>query len=1695
MSSVDGESNVSGGSEQVSANTLSGHGPADPAAEGGAERPSSELRHIIEEEQKELGAKAAEDTNGTSFHGYRKVKEQEDAASEGSSTPLPRRGPLTGPMSPEGSISTPDDTPSIQGSALSSPSSSTPPSFAAFQRARPAPLQPFERRFSARITSSSSLGSPRADSPAFLNAHSRQSSLSSQIFQTQDESETPQPPWEVVRWTKLRKISGQAFSELGKRNFGRPTCLAVASSIILGTSKGLILVFDYHQTLKSIIGPGTKAIESGAVTALAISADHSTVAGGHSSGNIFTWELARPAKPFLHIPPLAKSELENRQSDGHVSDVSVFHLGFLGTRHTALVSADEGGMAFSHLATRGLGAMGRTVKTTRILGRYPPSPNTPEPARKASSVLAFSPLPLGNVEQPTDTLGLTALLTPYLLVIVSTTPIAETQHKATRPKELAPHGTLSGCLAWFPAVKLKNASGHDEQGVSKTKLVYCWSNILTVLDVDAQEHPEKNKPPILHFQPRSRWRAEEAIVAVQWLSRSVIGVLTISQQLVILEDNSLRQTDSYDLIQKHIFHQDLFSRQLHSVVEQHDERDDSLHGVVADAFYMSFRAFKGRLFLLGFNDVSIGTLSNWADRLLALMEEGDYIGALELATAYYNGDADKLTVGLPSDDEARQALVQEKLVDMLSASLRYTFSRNWSEYDETSRLQLVALSTASFNACLSMDEMDFLFEDVFEAFQGASLLEIFFDVLEPRIVEEEITSVPPDVLKDLITHYASHGRADRLEELICRLDTSTIDINQVTILCRQFNLYDALIYVWTRSLRDYITPLIDLLKIIATLSSDSNHDGAPYEQLMASAMKTFPYLAYTLTGRIYPGGVPLEDEEADEAKAALYSYIFSGKAVEWPKGSREVFSPPADSDDSFPYLRLILRFDTGSFMSMLNEAFEDSYLNGDQASSPNGTANAMTFERSSARRPTRQYILNILLGVMSDGQFDPEDTIYFYMFIARNLPKFPQYIILPGSTLHKLLEGLCDYPSEAVADDCQLSVEYLLSVYHPPDIDSLVPLFERAGFHRVLKAVFRNAKQHARLLEAYLNDPDDRSAVFDCIRDISRPNRGLSKKQTGDIHAVILRHALELATVDAARTARTIRTHTPALLAGVLDKLDSDPHLQFQYLRALLEPERQSGLGQSSLPPEAPAAAFVERFVQLMCKYEPGHVAEYVGLLRSGNLRLDKVLPAMESSGVIDAAVVLMAQDGLVRDAMNRLSKHLGTLETALVGLLEESGNSPDTANTEEAAADLLEAVHKYTKIGVWLCQGQTRAKKQVNGGKRPRVNGIRDFEKELDLDEVLWLDLLDAVVLMTKEVATAITQINPKTPPASTLDTAKISNSLRTNVQNTFSALLACMATAEAPKPLTHSAAIAAARKHHTPAAAGQPSPSFLRILRAFLTRASRASPSLSDLRTVLGSIFAAYAFESTILALANAFLDKDVFARLQDVTLRRGRGWRPKGNVCEGCRRRVWGPGVEGGARIWDEWERREKAAWRKRWERDVQRRGGEEGARARRGKGKAEPVEDEVDEDNVASDDGAGNGNGNGSGSAQSASASANGSGDAVGAGNGNGGTAAIVAGGGARKNSSNNDLAPVALQPLVVFACRHLWHRRCLESELAQLRQNYAEAAAAAGEDNAVVKAKLEAEDADGEDGRFRCAICVKLRPVGSAGGGAGGDADD
>ena len=219
--------------------------------------------------------------------------------------------------------SIPDDTPSLRGSLLSSPGRK---SISDFKKDH---LSCSFRSFCSHLKGVSRLGHQPQDhpllvegTPHFLTSHSRQVSISSQISQISSQqgsvgTETPQAPWDVIRWTKLHKITGHAFSDAGKRNFGRPTCLAVSALIAVGTSKGLILGFDYHQTLKVIIGQGTKATECGSITALAIAADYSTIAAGHANGHIFTWEINRPSQPFLRIPPLDISSLKRQEhADG-----------------------------------------------------------------------------------------------------------------------------------------------------------------------------------------------------------------------------------------------------------------------------------------------------------------------------------------------------------------------------------------------------------------------------------------------------------------------------------------------------------------------------------------------------------------------------------------------------------------------------------------------------------------------------------------------------------------------------------------------------------------------------------------------------------------------------------------------------------------------------------------------------------------------------------------------------------------------------------------------------------------------------------------------------------------------------------------------------------------------------------------------------------------------------------------------------------------------------------------------------------------------------------------------------------------------------------------------------------------------------------------------------------------------------------
>lgn len=153
------------------------------------------------------------------------------------------------------SISTGDDSPSVpvipilslwgkdvdrQGSEATLSAPVTPSKLNGYGYLSPArafsPSRGFDIRQHQRL---SSFSSQLTRSPTPSSVHSRMSSFSGNIGDVTNitTSDSPNVPWEVVRWTKLRKIVGQAFSEIGKRKFGTPTVLAVPLSSLSTPTK------------------------------------------------------------------------------------------------------------------------------------------------------------------------------------------------------------------------------------------------------------------------------------------------------------------------------------------------------------------------------------------------------------------------------------------------------------------------------------------------------------------------------------------------------------------------------------------------------------------------------------------------------------------------------------------------------------------------------------------------------------------------------------------------------------------------------------------------------------------------------------------------------------------------------------------------------------------------------------------------------------------------------------------------------------------------------------------------------------------------------------------------------------------------------------------------------------------------------------------------------------------------------------------------------------------------------------------------------------------------------------------------------------------------------------------------------------------------------------------------------------------
>ncbi|KAL2915668.1 hypothetical protein HK105_204853 [Polyrhizophydium stewartii] len=773
----------------------------------------------------------------------------------------------------------------------------------------------------------------------------------------------PPGPFDFVKWTKLRKLSVSLFSEAFVRQVGVPTVLTVNSGIAIGTSKSVVLLYDLAQNLLGILGDSSPAQSSlyGAATAVVMSMDHKLVFVGHARGFVVAWDAVRRV-PVKVIAPITDTELQSGKRDGHVSGSAVLHLAV--PSKSSFISADDRGGAFLHTLARGI--MLTSVKSVRIHGRP-----LDDVAHRSlpTTIYALDALAPTAARHPCDLYRFIAIATPYKMAVMSMKPVPQIHFRVAwdlgdpdatglsrRPVDIA-------CLHWWSPILHKDGSS-----AGQPRLAYSSRNSLSLLTLAwSATDTDKSKRKI-EFRVNGSTKLPENIVSLRWLNESTLALLTKSEKLVTVNAATLTQIESVDVSSYHLVVQPSFHKPL-----------ELFNMPVELAYGGSICVYKGRAVMLSKDQIVIASLLPWNDRIAALIRVGNFRDAFAMAVSFFRADAKFAVVGLPRDASACATRVGEHVASLV---LNYV-SMCLSGYDPANNEDLATyrqVADTVFDTSIAIGRLDLLFGEVYDRFVEAGLGAIFLEFLEPYVLSDRVRVITnPSVVQALITHFLRQSWLERLEQVLLHLDPSTLDIHQILLLCRQQSLYNALIYVYNTVLHDYVTPLVELL-LLCDPQQEADASASPTAHAVAAVFThtdspqhkqsgiyvLLVYLAYTLTGLAFPIGV-MQPDEAARAKSDIYSFLFSPVHIHHPGTNSDVLGV-----EPFPYLRLLVYADVDELIKTLGTVFEDAALTDGvpwterslATTGQAGHAAMMAFRHSWVSGITRQMIIDVLLSII-----------------------------------------------------------------------------------------------------------------------------------------------------------------------------------------------------------------------------------------------------------------------------------------------------------------------------------------------------------------------------------------------------------------------------------------------------------------------------------------------------------------------------------------------------------------------------------------------------------------------------------------------------------------------------------------------------------------------------------------------------------
>jgi hypothetical protein len=679
----------------------------------------------------------------------------------------------------------------------------------------------------------------------------------------------------VCKQAQLKQLSTQLLTAIERSDAGLPTALDIAELIAIGTSRGLVLLFDAsQQTLKLYIGGSNE--HKDAVSALSLNNKCDRLLVGNAMGLLFMYDT------------LSGKCLRQIGAEAHPAGNAILNLCFTDDSRLACFS-DSGGSVFMLEFKRVMGV--RSAQSTCLFSGSRGEVCHIEPLKfEKYSYTVIDKLSASTARQEaTSTMGdnlgseqlarqaairrslaeINELFNRHsLLAMASFTKLFVV---ALRPKLTVLFTyPLNGSTKYLPIINwqfviIQKQDQQQQQqqyadiaGISIGRRHVCpilacarestihffqveyHQNKMTQLNGESasdeqhrqQSHSSDEQPFKFAYLKKSEFKFK--ILNFAWLNAKTIAVLDDKEKLHITDIRTNEElqliaglTESVQLVYNTSFFKSL-------ATGGHVSKALACAG--DNACYQSFRSYLGKLFMLGSRSVQFFALQSWSSRIDDFVNANSLEPALELAVHMYSGNT-KALIGLPIDLKQRQQVIAQKIVELLYLYVNRAIKQDCPSSGKLEQLQAhyTRVSNKCVNVCMAIDRVDILFDNIYSIMSMDPLFEANFLLsLEESFLNKRLLSgghhVPPVIIQRFIEYYASqaialtpsttalaasnarsHPTLDNLERCLLNFDIEYLDLHNVIQLCLKHHLVDAYVHLHNKAFGDYVGPMEHML--------------------------------------------------------------------------------------------------------------------------------------------------------------------------------------------------------------------------------------------------------------------------------------------------------------------------------------------------------------------------------------------------------------------------------------------------------------------------------------------------------------------------------------------------------------------------------------------------------------------------------------------------------------------------------------------------------------------------------------------------------------------------------------------------------------------------------------------------------------------------------------------------------------------